>query len=65
MERDAIYVAYSLFGKDRYISAEEFSKSVRLLAERLDFEPLKANPYHRPIVSRSGLEVIVPNTLAI
>ena len=36
VERDAIYVAYSLFGKDRTISAEEFSASVRPLATKLD-----------------------------
>lgn len=36
VERDAIYVAYSLFSKDRTISAEEFSASVRPLATKLD-----------------------------
>lgn len=36
VERDAIYVAYSLFGKDRTISAEEFSASVRPLATKLE-----------------------------
>ena len=43
VERDAIYVAYSLFGKDRTISAEEFSASVRPLATKLDLLSEKSN----------------------